>query len=753
MSKNHAWEEQIRMKILIRKIFPTRKLCLCALDTILTGEKNVRRNGVIMRRRWGLRGGACLLTCMLLTGCVGTAEETGTDSVGQAQEETVEAVDNDTEKTYYALPTEAEESEIYVEPVEGLSEDFIRGVDISSVLAEEKSGVVYYNEAGEEQDIFRTLAESGVNYIRVRVWNDPYDEQGNSYGGGNCDVSTAAEIGRRAAQYGMKLCVDFHYSDFWADPAKQMCPKAWKDDTVEEKADALYAFTKDSLTEILDAGAEVGMVQIGNEINYGMAGETDWSKRVQLLAVGSKAVREIATDREDTIRIAVHFTDISDKDSILAIAEKLQQKQLDYDVFAVSYYPFWHGTQENLVAVLKGIAEGYDKEVMVAENSYFYTGEDGDGSANSIGTDQEVENYTVSVQGQANEIRDICAAVASVGEAGIGYFYWEPAWIPVHYYDKTAADAASVLAANKESWEKDGSGWASSYAGEYDPKDAGAYYGGSSWDNQALFDFTGHPLASLKVFRYLYHGTITEKHVYSVEDVTIPVGVGEEVVLPDTVNVVYNDGSVGQAAVDWDIDKIAVDTEDACYMVAALDTSKGGEYEITGSFPEDSGDELKDFTVTAVVSVTRQNLIANASFEESDYSMWQVISEGASVTDYQDKESDAYSGNLTLHFWSEKAFSFTVEQTIEGLEPGTYECGFYIQGGDVGTDAEMYLFAETGDGRQEEATAVSGWCNWQNPQLSEVTVGADGTITVGAYISSGPGGWGTLDDFYLYRVE
>lgn len=711
MTKNHAWEEQIRMKILIRKIFPTRKLCLCALDTILTGEKNVRRNGVIMRRRWGLRGGACLLACMLLTGCVGTAEETGTDNAGQAQEEMVEAVDKDTEKTYYALPTEAEESEIYVEPIEGLPEDFIRGVDVSSVLTEEKSGVVYYNEAGEEQDIFQTLAESGVNYIRVRVWNDPSDEQGNSYGGGNCDVSTAAEIGRRAAQYGMKLCVDFHYSDFWADPTKQMCPKAWKDDTVEEKADALYAFTKDSLTEILDAGAEVGLVQIGNEINNGMAGETDWSKRLQLLAAGSKAVREIAADREETIRIAVHFTDISDKDSILEIAEKLQQKQLDYDVFAVSYYPFWHGTQENLVAVLKGIAEGYDKEVMVAENSYLYTGEDGDGSANSIGVDKAVENYTVSVQGQANEIRDICAAVASVGEAGIGYFYWEPAWIPVHYYDKTAADAASVLAANKESWEKDGSGWASSYAGEYDPKDAGAYYGGSSWDNQALFDFTGHPLASLKVFRHLYHGTITEKHVYKVEDVTIPVGVGEEVVLPETVGVVYNDGSVEQMAVDWDVDKIAV------------------------------------------VSVTRQNLIANASFEESDYSMWQVISEGASVTDYQDKESDAYSGNLALHFWSEKAFSFTVEQTIEGLEPGTYECGFYIQGGDVGTDAEMYLFAETGDGRQEEATAVSGWCNWQNPQLSEVTVGADGTITVGAYISSGPGGWGTLDDFYLYRVE
>ncbi|MDE7275879.1 MAG: glycosyl hydrolase 53 family protein, partial [Lachnospiraceae bacterium] len=118
----------------------------------------------------------------------------------------------------YELPAEAEEAGIYVEPIAGLSEDFIRGVDISSVLVEEKSGVVYYNEAGEEQDLFQTLAQNGVNYIRVRVWNDPFDENGNGYGGGNNDTAAAAEIGARAAKYGMKICVDYHYSDFWADP-------------------------------------------------------------------------------------------------------------------------------------------------------------------------------------------------------------------------------------------------------------------------------------------------------------------------------------------------------------------------------------------------------------------------------------------------------------------------------------------------------------------------------------------------------
>ncbi len=119
------------------------------------------------------------------------------------------------------------ESDIYVQKVENLSDDFIMGVDVSSVISLEQSGVKFYGWDGQEQDIFATLKESGVNYIRVRVWNDPYNADGNGYGGGNNDLAKAVEIGKRAAAQGMKLLVDFHYSDFWADPAKQKTPKAW----------------------------------------------------------------------------------------------------------------------------------------------------------------------------------------------------------------------------------------------------------------------------------------------------------------------------------------------------------------------------------------------------------------------------------------------------------------------------------------------------------------------------------------------
>lgn len=711
-----------------------------------------------------------------ITGCgsgSGT-EQSASGETGNNTGETAASEDNLLEKTMdaaefgeviYTLPSEAEEAGVYVEPIENLSEDFIRGVDISSVLAEEESGVVYYDENGVEKDIFETLAQNGVNYIRVRVWNDPYDENGNSYGGGGNDTAKAAEIGRRAAKYGMKLCVDYHYSDFWADPNKQQCPKAWEGMEIEAKSEALRQFTEESLTQIIDAGGYVGMVQIGNEINNGIAGETDWTKRRQLLQAGSAAVREVSAKTGYDIQIAVHFTDVSDQKGILAIAEKVKEKEIDYDIFAVSYYPFWHGSMNNLTETLKIISETYGKKVLVAENSYPYTTGDGDASANSIGEGGIVSGYPATVQGQANEIRDVCAAVAAVGDAGLGYFYWEPAWLPVGVWEEGAANADQVYAENQKIWEQYGSGWASSYAASYDPKDAGVYYGGSSWDNQALFDYYGQPLESLKTFLYLHCGTIVEKQVEDIPVVEIHVSLDAELEMPQTADVMFNDRTVLPVAVEWD-----------AAQLAAIDTSVGGEYDVTGKFviglpeyasmPESIASESSDNDAgnavlteeilkvleasqpTAHVSVSKLNLLANSSFEEEKTSMWEIT---GSCTDYQNKASDAYSGDISLHFWSTSDVKFTVEQTVTGLEPGTYEFGLYIQGGDAGDSADMYIYADNGADRLTEATGVTGWCSWQNPVIDGITVGEDGTLTVGASVSAPAKAWGTLDDFYLYK--
>ena len=366
----------------------------------------------------------------------------------------------------------------------------IRGVDISSILAVENAGVTFCNEYGRKQDIFRTLSEHGVNYIRVRVWNEPYDSRGNSYGGGNCDLYTAAEIGRRAAKYGMKLLVDIQYSDFWADPEKQTRPKYWIQHDHETLKGEIYKYTAWVLETISEAGGNIGMVQVGNETNCFFCGETDMYKICDLFASGDQAIR----DFDRSVLIAHHFANPS-TGSYAWYAQVMDECNLDYDVFATSYDPYWHGTTENLTAVLKEIADTYNKYVMVAETAYPYTNEDGDtfGNAVSEDSDSAVFRYDISVEGQAQCLTDVFQAVANVGEKGIGVFYWEPAWLGVN---GISWEEQSSL------WKKYGSGWATDYAAEYDASVTGA--GGSSYDNQALFDFEGNSLKSLQVFRNIY---------------------------------------------------------------------------------------------------------------------------------------------------------------------------------------------------------------------------------------------------------
>ena len=661
---------------------------------------------------------------------LGSLSGCGTDAGPQtAITETADGTEqaqSDGEVVSFPLPGASEESEIYVEPIPDIADDFIRGMDASAVLAEENSGVTYYNYAGEEQDVFMTLAQSGVNYIRLRVWNDPYDENGNGYGGGNNDVATAIELGRRATKYGMKVCIDFHYSDFWADPKRQHAPKAWEGMSAQEKCDALYNFTKDSLREILDAGVDVGMVQVGNEINNGMAGETLAPTVMNLLVSGSRAVREISEEYGRDIQIVLHYTNIEEADKIDNIALNLLNFGVDYDIFGLSYYPFWDGTNENMQAVARNIQEKYGKKVVIAETSYCYTSEDGDGTANSLaGTDDLVDGYAATVQSQATMIRDICAAANEAGV--IGVFYWEGTWIPV-------GDAA---ADNSPIWEKYGSGWASSYASDYDPDDAGLYYGGCSWDNQAMFDFDGYPLPSLNVFKYLKYGATAPPAIDSIPEVYASCDVGGTLTLPDKVDVIYNDRSANtKAAVTWDEAQIA-----------AIDTSAGGSYDVTGTL-EDGAE------VTAHVEVKMINHVKNPSFEEADTSMWKVTYAGENdPTDFQEKADDAYTGSMAYHFWSEDSdMEFAIEQELTDLEPGTYRLCVYAQGGDVSDDCEMELYAVVDGEEIKEPFMVAGWANWQNPTISDIKV-TDGAMTIGVRMKCNAKSWGTVDDFTLNRVS
>ncbi len=619
--------------------------------------------------------------------------------------------------------TEPVATDIHVAKVEGLADDFVMGADVSSVLSELNSGVVYYGFDGQPQDIMTTLKQAGLNYIRIRVWNDPYDAAGNGYGGGNCDIETAVTIGKMATQAGLKVLIDFHYSDFWADPSKQMVPKAWAGMDINEKKEAIAAYTSSCLQKLSQAGVNVGMVQIGNETTTGMAGEKYWYNVTALMQAASQAVRQFSKK----IAIAVHFTD-PENGKYKEYAFQLDHFGVDYDIFASSYYAYWHGSYDNLVDQLSQVAETYNKKVMIAETSYAYSTQDYDGQGNTIGSALTYEKpYPLTVQGQANALADVIAAAARLGDKAVGVFYWEPAWITV---------PADSYQQRQQLWEQYGSGWASSYAAEYDPADAGVYYGGSAVDNQALFDAQGHPLASLKTFSYVYTGTICDLAVDDISDVYISVLQNTTLNLPDTVQAVYNDNTVQDTTVEWD-------------LAAWPGTSQPlGTYTIYGM----AGGRQ----VSCYVTIAAENYVVNGSFEQADTSMWTINNlAGTDQIDFQDKKLDAKTGSMSLHFWDDTAVEFTVEQKISGLTSGTYTLQAAVQGGDA-VNPVMYIYVRRAGEDYQTALAktefaLSGWVDWQNPVLSGIECDSSDLI-IGAYIKC-DGGWGTLDDFVLSPAE
>ena len=629
-------------------------------------------------------------------------------------------------KTKFPLPKSAEESLIYIEPCPQIGDDFIRGMDASAVLSVEKSGAKFYGFDGNEQDVFLTLAQGGINYVRFRVWNDPFDENGNGYGGGNNDLATAIELGKRATVAGLKTQIDFHYSDFWADPKRQHAPKAWQDLDIEKKSAALYEFTKSSLEKLLDAGVDVAMVQVGNEINNGMSGEKGFINVAKLLQEGSRAVREVAKSRKKEIAVALHYTHINREnypDEITRIAMSLKNYKIDYDIMGLSYYPFWDGTMANMQSVVKMFREEYGKKVMIAETSYPFTSEDGDGFGNAFAGKEKdlVPGYPATVQGQARAVRDVCALSCEAG--AIGVFYWEGTWIPV---GKATED-------NSPKWEKFGSGWASSYCAKYDPEDGGLYYGGGSWDNQAMFDFYGRPLESLKVWRYLRYGTKCQIKIDFIPSVEISCDVGGAVNLPSTIPVIMNNGKTEQFSVQWNQDD-----------VKKISTQKAAVFSIGG--------KVEDKNIFARFEVKSINHAKNPSFEGANTSMWKVISRGENPTDFQKKEADAHSGKTALHFYSEQEMDFEISQTLEGLENGIYAVSLFAQGGDVSKDSRMEVFAISGGKEVRENFMVTTWVDWKNPKTSGIKVN-DEKLTFGARIKCNAKGWGTLDDFSVFKID
>ena len=459
-----------------------------------------------------------------------------------------------------------------------------------------------------------------------------------------------------------------------------------------------------------------------------MCGEKTWFNIQYLLQAGSRAVREKCPDA----LVAVHFANPERAGAYADYAWRLDYYSVDYDVFASSYYPFWHGTLENLSAVLGEVAETYGKKVLVMETSYAYTAEDTDFAGNTIGEGGTVtKNYPYTVQGQANEVRDVIDTVAHTTN-GIGVVYWEGTWISV---------GGSSWEENAALWEEHGSGWASKYAAGYDPDDAGKYYGGCAVDNQALFDAKGHPLPSLQVFNLVRWGNEVPIVPDAAEDVNLTVDLNGTIELPETINAVMNDDSKQAIPVEWDI------TDE---KLSQMYGGGAAAYDITGKAGE--------LTAHCYVNMVEFNFLENYSFEDGDTG-WTITDLAHADEIYvEDKITDSLTGTKHMHFWSAAANSveFTVEQTVADLPEGTYKFSISVMGGDAG-EQEVYAYAKV-DG-ETVATApltITSYGAWDAARIENIAVARGQTLTVGVYVrcsGEGNGAWGKIDDALLNSMS
>lgn len=310
-------------------------------------------------------------------------------------------------------------------PIE--EETFYFGVDLSYVNEMEDCGAFYKNCDNSTENPFSIFKEAGANLVRVRLWHNPTWTNYSNYE----DVKKTIQ---RAKSKGMKVLLDFHYSDTWADPAKQEIPAAWLSNINDTEAlgDMLYNYTYQTLNNLSNENLLPDIVQVGNEIN-GMIlqqGELvwpiDWSRNSALINKGIKAVRDISEEKNKDIEVMLHIA--QPENGLWWFEQAAQNGVTDFDWIGLSYYPLWSTySLDNLSTPLATLKNTYNKGIMIVETAYPFTLENADDANNILGNDALIDGYPSTQQGQLDYLNRLKTVVESAG--GEGIIYWEPAWV------------------------------------------------------------------------------------------------------------------------------------------------------------------------------------------------------------------------------------------------------------------------------------------------------------------------------------
>ena len=582
----------------------------------------------------------------------------------------------------------ASEAAVQVNPVVGMPADFIKGADVSMIPEMEKYGAKFYDVDGTQMDCLQVLKNHGVNWIRLRIWNDPSKGQG---GGGNTDEAKALEMTKRAKALGLKVLIDFHYSDWWADPAKQYKPYAWEGHSKEQLVQDVYDYTAKVVKDFNEAG-----LTPGPEGRF--PGENNSQELAKMVGAGLKAVHD--NDPGHRIQTMIHLPDGGSNDVYQDFFNTLILKNgvNDFDIIGMSYYPFWHGTMQQLQQNMDDVSKRYNKDVIVVETAFGYTNQNFDDMKNPYGEAAErIGGYRSTVQGQATGLRDLMEHVVAVPDhRGTGIFYWEPEWYAVP-----------------------GAGWKT---GE-----------GDEWDNLTMFDDKGKALESMKVWSEVSNpkAKTVKATVKEIDNLTAEGGAGAPIELPDKTRVTFSDDHAENLAITWDNAKPVFD--------------KTGVYTVKGVV-KDAGNKLVTCKVTVIKKV---NLVQNPAFESVKLDGWTITGDKQAV-DCVSKAGDAL-GQGAMHYWAANAFHFTAQQSFTGLKDGKYTVSVMTQGGGGQKLAQLFVIGDKG----QKLTADikdQGWNKWITTTIKDVVV-KDGKATIGVDMDANAGNWGSFDNFEFYLQE
>ncbi len=335
---------------------------------------------------------------------------------------------------------------------------FIKGADVSFIpQIEDNNGI--YKEDGVAKDPLQIFKDHGFNYIRLKLWHTP-DENYNN-------LEKILYMANRIKQKGLKLLLNFHYSDTWADPGHQKKPAAWESASFEALKDSVYEYTKKVIQVLDDQGTIPDMVQLGNEINSGMlwndgrvggAYNSNWANFAALLREGVRGVRESCASG-DSVKIMIHVANAANNSGCCWFFDNLIANGVNFDIIGLSFYPWWHGTLSQVRSNLNDLSGRCKKDIIIAEYAYPWTLQWFDSRNNIVGSQNQLHaGYPASVNGQASYIRELIKIVRQTRDGrGKGVFYWAPEYISV----------SPLL---------------------------------SPWENNALFDFYGNVLQSMDVF-------------------------------------------------------------------------------------------------------------------------------------------------------------------------------------------------------------------------------------------------------------